>query len=36
MGETRSKNISFVETPKGKLVKKWKIDELEAEIGIDK
>ena len=36
MGETRSKNISFVETPNGKLVKKWRIDKLEAEIGIEK
>jgi len=34
-GETRSKNITFVERPTGKLVKKWKIDELTAEIGID-
>ena len=33
-GETRSKKIAFVEKPVGKLVKKWKIDELEAEIGI--
>jgi len=35
-GETRSKKIAFVEKPTGNLVKKWKIDELEAEIGIDK
>ena len=34
--ETRSKEISFTEKPVGKLVKKWKIDELEAEIGINK
>jgi isoleucyl-tRNA synthetase len=34
--ETRSKTVSFVEKPTGKLVKKWKIDELEAEIGIIK
>jgi len=34
--ETRSKTVSFVEKPAGKLVKKWKIDELEAEIGISK
>ena len=35
-GETRSKKISFVDKPSGKLVKKWKIDELETEIGISK
>ncbi len=35
-GETRSKTVSFVEKPAGKLVKKWKIDELDAEIGISK
>ncbi len=35
-GETRSKTASFVEKPAGKLTKKWKIDELEAEIGISK
>jgi isoleucyl-tRNA synthetase len=34
--ETRSKTVSFVEKPIGSLVKKWKIDELEAEIGISK
>ena len=34
--ETRSKTVSFVEKPVGSLVKKWKIDELEAEIGISK
>ncbi len=34
--ETRSKNISFTDKSSGKLVKKWKIDELEAEIGISK
>ncbi|UCD13939.1 MAG: isoleucine--tRNA ligase [Thermoplasmatales archaeon] len=34
--ETRSNKISFVEKPSGKLVKKWKIDELDAEIGINK
>jgi hypothetical protein len=34
--ETRSKKITFVEKPAGKLVKKWKIDKLVAEIGIDK
>ena len=34
--ETRSKKINFVDKPNGKLVKKWKIDELEAEIGISK
>ena len=35
-GETRSKKISFVDKPSGSLVKKWKIDELETEIGISK
>ena len=35
-GETRSKKITFSDKPKGKLVKKWKIDEIEAEIGISK
>jgi uncharacterized protein (DUF1499 family) len=35
-GETRSKKITFVDKPTGKLVKKWKIEELEAEIGISK
>jgi isoleucyl-tRNA synthetase len=35
-GETRSKKITFVEKPTGKLVKKWKIEELEVEIGIVK
>ena len=34
--ETRSKTVSFVGKPMGSLVKKWKIDELEAEIGINK
>ena len=34
MGETRSNKIAFVEKPVGKLVKKWKIDESDAEIGI--
>ncbi|KYK22603.1 isoleucine--tRNA ligase [Thermoplasmatales archaeon SG8-52-2] len=34
--ETRSKDISFTDKPSGKLVKKWKIDELDAEIGISK
>jgi isoleucyl-tRNA synthetase len=34
--ETRSKEISFTDKPAGKLVKKWKIDELVAEIGIAK
>ena len=34
--ETRSKQLSFDDKPKGALVKKWKIDELEAEIGICK
>jgi len=35
-GETRSKKITFVEKPTGNLVKKWEIDMLVAEIGIDK
>jgi len=35
-GETRSKKITFVDKPAGKLVKKWKIEELEAELGISK
>jgi len=35
-GETRSKKIIFVDKPAGKLVKKWKIDEIETEIGISK
>jgi len=34
--ETRSNKITFVEHPKGQLVKKWKIDELNASIGIGK
>ena len=34
--ETRSKQLTFADKPKGTLVKKWKIDELEAEIGICK
>jgi isoleucyl-tRNA synthetase len=34
--ETRSKDISFTDKPSGKLLKKWKIDELDAEIGISK
>lgn len=33
-GETRSKTIAFKDKPSGKLVKKWKIDEIEAEIGV--
>jgi hypothetical protein len=32
--ETRSKSLSFVSKPSGKLVKKWDIDELQIEIGI--
>jgi len=35
-GETRSKKFDFVEKPSGKLVKKWNIDEISAEIGISK
>ena len=34
--ETRSKEINFVDNPKGKLVKEWKIDDLKARIGISK
>lgn len=34
--ETRSKKITYVDKPAGKLVKKWEIDELETEIGISK
>jgi len=34
--ETRSKQLAFADKPKGTLVKKWKIDDLEAEIGICK
>lgn len=35
-GETRSKQISFVDKPTGSLVKKWEIDELDIEIGLSK
>jgi isoleucyl-tRNA synthetase len=34
--ETRSKKITYVDKPAGKLVKKWEIDELLIEIGISK
>ena len=34
MVETRSIGISFVDSPSGKLVKKWNIDAIEVEIGI--
>ncbi len=34
-GETRSEKLSFTDNPSGKLVKKWKIDEFEVEIGIN-
>jgi isoleucyl-tRNA synthetase len=34
--ETRSKSVSFVSSPSGQLVKKWKIDELAVDIGISK
>jgi isoleucyl-tRNA synthetase len=34
--ETRSKKIIFTDKLVGKLVKKWKIDEIQAEIGISK
>jgi isoleucyl-tRNA synthetase len=34
--ETRSKSVSFVETPSGVLCKKWMIDELSVDIGIRK
>jgi isoleucyl-tRNA synthetase len=33
--ETRSKQLIFIQKPKGKMVKKWIIDNLETEIGID-
>jgi isoleucyl-tRNA synthetase len=33
-GETRSKKIAYSDKPIGKLVKKWDIDGIEAEIGI--
>ncbi len=33
-GETRSEKISFVDKPSGKLVKKWKIDNIDVKIGI--
>jgi len=32
--ETRSELFDFIDKPDGKLVKKWKIDDLEVEIGI--
>ena len=34
-GETRSEKLLFATKPSGKLVKKWKIDEFEVEIGIN-
>jgi isoleucyl-tRNA synthetase len=34
--ETRSKTVSFVDTPKGTLRKTWDIDELSVDIGIRK
>lgn len=34
--ETRSKDIVFTDKPKGDLVKKWNIEDLETEIGISK
>jgi len=34
--ETRSKKISFIDKPNGELVLSWKIDNLEAKIGIRK
>ena len=34
--ETRSKKVSFVSSPKGQLVKKWTIDTLAIEIGIQR
>jgi isoleucyl-tRNA synthetase len=33
-GETRSKTVSFVEAPKGQLVRTWTIDDLTVDIGI--
>jgi isoleucyl-tRNA synthetase len=35
-GETRSREISYVNKPSGELVKKWDIDELQIELGIKK
>ena len=34
--ETRSKELTYSDKPTGKLVKKWKIDELDIEIAIGK
>ena len=34
--ETRSKDLIFTEKPSGKIIKKWQIDEILAEIGITK
>ena len=34
--ETRSKSVTFIEKPKGSLVKTWAIDEINVIIGIDK
>jgi isoleucyl-tRNA synthetase len=34
--ETRSEKISFVDKPKGQLIKNWKIDDLNISIGIRK
>lgn len=34
--ETRSKEFTFVDTPRGTLLKKWEIDELTVNIGIRK
>ena len=34
--ETRSKIVTFVNKPTGKLIKKWNIDEIKTEIGVKK
>jgi len=36
VGETRSKKIIFTDEPKGKLVKKWNIENMDILIGISK
>ena len=33
-GETRSEKLTYKDKPNGKLIKKWKIDEIEAEIAV--
>jgi len=34
--ETRSDGIKYIDRPQGKLLKKWKIEEIDAKIGISK